>query len=67
MNLEFHAWPVTRMGGQHVRRHIGVLCLDTETGVAAYVCSERSWLANQKIAEERVGQLIAGVNTGWAP
>ncbi len=61
--LEFHAWPPQRQGGQHVTRtHTGVLAMDTETGVAVYVDSERSQLGNQRLAEQRLTRLVAAVD-----
>lgn len=51
MKLEFHAW-------KHSRRP-GVLAVDTETGVAVVVFSERSPQANQQLAEERLRLLLA--------
>jgi hypothetical protein len=60
MKLEFHAWPPARIGGQPSGRvRTGVLAIDVETGVAVFVCSERSQLANQRLAEERVRLLLA--------
>ncbi len=60
MTIEFHAWPPRRVGGQQVTNlHPGVLAIDTETGAAAFVYSERSQLANQRLAEERVRLLLA--------
>lgn len=44
MKLEFHLW-------KHARRE-GVLVVDTETGVAVVVSSERTPLGNQRLAEE---------------
>lgn len=60
MKIEFHAWPPARIGGQQTGRvRTGVLAIDTETGAAALVCSERSQHANQVLAEQRVQLLLA--------
>lgn len=61
MKIEFHSWPPHRYGGQHVRQGAGILAVDTETGVAVVVTSERSQRANQVLAEERVGLLVAAL------
>lgn len=59
MKLEFHAW-------KHSRGY-GVLAVDIETGVAVVVSSERTPQGNQKLAEERVRQLLAEAVSpgGW--
>ncbi len=68
MKIEFHSWPPRRIGGQQTGRvHTGVLAIDTETGVAAFVGSERSQRANQLLAEQRVQMLLEVLpwSTSW--
>lgn len=59
MKLEFYTW-------KHARRD-GALAIDTETGVAVVVSSERTHQANQRLAEERLRQLLAEALSpgGW--
>lgn len=59
MKLEFHAWKFSRRPG--------VLAVDTETGVAVIVTSERTPEANQRTAEERLRRLLAEAHSpgGW--
>ncbi len=68
MKIEFHAWPPSRIGGQRITdTRAGVLAIDTETGVAVFVGSERSQRANQILAEQRVQMLLANLpwSTSW--
>lgn len=63
--LEYHAWPYRVPGGQQTGRvHTGVLVIHRRTGAAVAVSSERSQLANQRLAEERVQLLLA--NLPWS-
>lgn len=60
MKIEFHRWPPETRGGQQVSSfRSGVLAIDTETGVAVFVDRERSQISNQRLAEERLGLLVA--------
>lgn len=59
-DLEFHAWPLRPIGGQQTGRvHYGVLAVHKRTGASVVVTSERSQHANQKLAEERLGLMLA--------
>lgn len=61
MRLEFHTWHSID------RKRSGVLCVDTDTGVAVVVRSEGSPERNQKLAEERVRLILAEAVSpgGW--
>lgn len=58
-DLEYHAWPPRRAGGQHTGVDAGVLVVDRRTGVAVVVDSERSQRSNLVLAEERIRLLLA--------
>lgn len=65
-DLELHAWPPRTPGGgqQTGRVHYGVLAVHKRTGAAVVVTSEQSQHANQKLAEERLGLLVATLPWG---
>lgn len=63
--LEFHAWPPRRFGGQQLTEtHPGVLAIHKRTGAAVLVMSERSQVRNQDLAVERMHLLLA--NLPWS-
>lgn len=66
-DIEFHAWPPRKIGGQQVGRiHFGVLAVHKPSGLAVVVDSERSQVGNQRLAVERISALTdaAGVVIG---
>jgi protein subunit release factor A len=69
VKLELRRWPPPgdRGGQQITRTSTGVMAIDLETGVAVFVCSERSQLANQTLAEQRLRLLLSEAVSpcGW--
>ena len=64
-DLELHAWPLHRVGGQQIgRMSSGVLIIHKPTGIAAVSTSERSQLSNKRKAMETLqhalGTRLAG-------
>lgn len=53
-DLDLHAWPPHRFGGQQVRENAGVLVIHRPTGLAAVSVDERSQLRNKSKAMERL-------------
>lgn len=48
-DIEFHAWPLKRQGGQHTNASTyGVLAVHTPSGIAALSVDERSQYANRE-------------------
>jgi len=68
MRLEYHAWPIRRRDGgqQSGPDGYGVLLVDLDTGISVVVTSERSQLANRRLAEARIHYMATQLtNTGW--
>lgn len=68
MKLEYHRWPPEQRGGQHVtNRTVGILAIDTNTGVAVFVDKERSMHSNKELARKRILQLLVRLlfEEGW--
>lgn len=61
-DLEFHAWPYRKQGGQHVRQECGVLVVHKETGIAVVAESKRSQMGNKVLAVARVRELVAATD-----
>lgn len=58
-DIEMHAWPGSRYGGQQVGAgSYGVLAIHKPTGIAAAVTDERSQLRNRKAAIAKLRQLV---------
>ena len=60
MTIEFHVLPPRRaVGGQQCGdTSSGVLAIDTETGIAVAVVSERSQIRNKREAERRLREIL---------
>lgn len=62
-DLEFHAWPYRKQGGQQfTKQYAGVLVVHKETGIAVVVESERSQMGNKALAVARVRELVAATD-----